>query len=54
MIILSLIGLGVSMGKDKETSKDEILEAIARATIEHDWDEVERLYKKLFLYNDNL
>jgi hypothetical protein len=33
-------------------SKDEVLEDIARATIEHDWDEVERLYKKLFLIND--
>ena len=40
------------MGKQEEISKNEILEAIARATVEHDWDEVERLYKKLFLFND--
>ena len=41
------------MRKQEEISKDEILEAIARATIEHDWEEVERLYKKLFVFNDN-
>ena len=41
------------MVKHEEISKDEILEAIARATIEHDWEEVERLYKKLFISNDN-
>jgi len=40
------------MGKQEEISKGDVLEAIARATVEHDWDEVERLYKKLFLFND--
>ena len=41
------------MEKKVEISKEKILESIARATIEHDWDEVERLYKMLFVYNDN-
>ena len=40
------------MVEKRKISKDEILEAITRATMEHDWNEVERLYKKLFMIKD--
>ena len=35
-----------------EVTKEEILRAISVASGEHDWEEVDRLYKILFEIND--
>tara|TARA_B100000029_G_scaffold361399_1_gene354376 strand:- start:263 stop:424 length:162 start_codon:yes stop_codon:yes gene_type:complete len=35
-----------------EVTKEEVLRAIAIASGAHDWEEVDRLYKILFVIND--
>lgn len=35
-----------------DMTKEEVLNAISIASGDHDWDEVDRLYKILFVIND--
>ena len=48
-----MVPRGGTLEETKFITEKEIIDAIKFAESEHDWKEVERLYKVLFQFHDN-
>lgn len=50
---VNMVPRGGTLEETKFITEKEIIDAIKFAESEHDWKEVERLYKVLFQFHDN-